>query len=278
MGKKTKTPDTPDYGAIAGQQQKLSQDAWQSNLNANRANQRNSMGSTSWEQGPNGEWSQNTQLNAPQQAIFDSQQAGQQQIADLSHGLIGNIGSNKIDFSRAPAMPKVGGYDQRMIDTINKLNAPGLAQARGSKEAQLAAMGMATGSGQAWNNEQRNLSDSEDRSRMQATLAGIDQGNTAFTQGSQLHQQGVSDIAGQEQANMQKLSGLMGLGQQVGTPQFNDYYQGQGYQVADMTGAAQNRYKADLNRTNAKNADKAATGQTIASGVGMAAAAAAMMF
>jgi len=274
MGKSTKTPDAPDYGAIAGKQQKLSQDAWAANLLANRANQKNSTGSTSWEQDEDGNWTQNTQLNAPQQGIFDSQQGAQQKLADLSQGLIGNVGNKKIDFSRAPAMPTVGGYDQRMIDTINKLNAPGLAQARGSKEAQLAAMGMGTGSGQAWNNEQRNLNDSEDRSRMQATLAGIGQGNTAFTQGSQLHQQGVSDITGQEQANMQKLGGIMGLGQQVGTPQFNDYYQGQGYQVADMTGAAQSSQKAELAKTNAKNADKAAKGSAIATGVGVAAAAA----
>lgn len=279
MGKKSKTPPTPDYSAIAGQQQKLGQQAWGANLQANRVSQNNPMGSTSWEQDPTtGKWTQNTSFNAPQQKIFEQQQANQQQIADLSSGLIGNVGSNKIDFSGAPKMPEVGGYNQQVIDTINKLNAPGLQQARAAKEAQLAAMGLGTASGQAWNNEQRNLSDAEDRARMQATLAGIQQGNTAFGQGMQLHQQGIEDITGQEKANMQKMAGLMGVGQQMGIPQFNDYYTSQPYQVADLTGAAQNKYQADLNTTNAKNADKAATGSTIATGVGMAAAAAAMMF
>ena len=279
MGKKSKTPATPDYSAIAGQQQKLGQQAWGANLQANRVSQNNPMGSTSWEQDPTtGKWTQNTSFNAPQQNIFEQQQANQQQIADLSSGLIGNVGSNKIDFSGAPKMPEVGGYNQQVIDTINKLNAPGLQQARSAKEAQLTAMGLGTASGQAWNNEQRNLSDSEERARMQATLEGINQGNTEFGQGMQLHQQGIEDITGQEKANMQKMAGLMGVGQQMGIPQFNDYYQSQPYQVADLTGAAQNKYQADLNTTNAKNADKASTGSTIATGVGMAAAAAAMMF
>lgn len=279
MGKKTKTPPTPDYGAIAGQQQKLGQQAWAANMSANRANQNNPMGSTSWEQDPiTGKWTQNTSFNAPQQDIFNKQQSNQQQIADLSTGLIGNVGNNKIDFSGAPKMPTVGGYNQQVIDTINALNAPGLKQARDAKEAQLAAMGLGTASGQAWNNEQRNLNDAEERARMQATLEGINQGNTEFNQGMQTHQQGISDIAEQEKANMQKLGGMMGLGQQMGIPQFNDYYQSQPYQVADLTGAAQNTYQADLNRTNAKNADKASTSSTIGTGIGMAAAAAAMMF
>ena len=279
MGKKTKTPEAPDYAAIAGQQQKLGQQAWGANLSANRVAQNNPMGSTSWKQDPvAGEWTQNTSFNEPQAKIFNQQQENQQQWADLSQGLIRNVGNNKIDFSGAPKMPTIGGYNQTVIDTMNKLNAPGLAQARAAKEAQLAAMGLGTSSGQAWDNAQRDIGDNENRSRLASTIAGIEQGNTEFNQGMQAHQQGISDITGQEQANMMKLTGMMGLGQQMGIPQFNDYYQSQPYQVADLTGAAKDKYQANLNTTNAKNADKAATGSTIASGVGMAAAAAAMMF
>jgi len=280
MGKHTEVPTAPNYTNIAKQQQQLSQDAWDKNLTANRANQNNPFGSLTWAKGPDGQWTQNTTLSAGQQGIFDAQQQNQQGLANLGNTLRGNIGTGAIDFSGAPAMPTVGGYNREVIDTMNQLQAPGLMQARGSKEAQLAAMGLGTGSGRAWENEQRNIGDNENRSRLNSVLAGYNQGNTEFGQGMQAHQQGVSDILGQNQANVGKLSAIMGMQQSAGNPQFANYYQGNPYQVADLMGAAQNQYQARLDASNAHNADSAATGSTLGSlaGAGMMGLAVAGLF
>ena len=281
MGKPTEVPAAPNYTNIAKQQQQLSQDAWNQNLTANRANQTNPFGSLTWSKDPTtGQWTQNTTLSAGQQGIFDSQQQNQQGLADMANTLRGNIDTGKIDFSGAPAMPTVGGYNKEIIDTMNSLQAPGLMQARNSKEAQLAAMGLGTGSGRAWDNSQRDIGDNENRSRLNSVLAGYNQGNTEFGQGMQAHQQGISDILGQNQANVGKLASIMGMNPQVGTPQFSNYFQGNPYQVADLTGAAMNQYQAGLDASNARNADNAAMNKTMgsAAGAGMMALAAAGMF
>ena len=51
------------------------------------------------------------------------------------------------------------------------------------------------------------LGDQTNRFGMEAAQCGIAQGNTMFGQQNQLHQQGVSDILQQSQANLGQLSG-----------------------------------------------------------------------
>ena len=294
MSKKTKTPEAPNYAGLAQQQAEQAKGAWNAQLQANRPNQTNQFGSLTWEQDPTtGEWTQSTQLNQPQQDIFNQQQANQQQIANTGGGLLGGFDASQVDLSGASkmpgvvdysslgAMPQVGQYNQQATDLYNQLAAPQLQRQRAAKEAQMAAMGLGMGSGQAYNTQQELLNDSENRSALQAAQAGIQQGNTMFGQGMQgyqqgvqnlnnqfqqgmgLHQQGVQDILAQKQANLGQLSGIMGLGQAMGVPQFNQFGQAGAYQTPDLMGAAQNQYGANLDKTNAANADKANTMKTV---------------
>lgn len=256
MGKKSKVPKAPDYSAIAAKQTAANKNAWQENLNANRANQNTAFGSTTWEQDESGNWTQNTSL-APEYEAIRKQQAGiQGDLAGKQSEMLGGLDTSQIDLGGAPAMPTVGGYNQQVIDTLRQLQSPELARSRSNKEAKLAAMGLGTGSGQAWNTEQGNISDAENRADLNAIMAGIEQGNTEFGQGMDLHQQGVSDILGERAANLGQLSGLMGLGQNVTNPTFDDYYTSGAYQTGDQMQAQQAAYNAALNKTNASNADK----------------------
>jgi hypothetical protein len=258
MGKGTETPAAPDLMGLAKKQQKLSEAAWNANNQNNRVNQTNPYGSLTWGKDANGNPVQNMQLSDNQQNIFNSQEQNQQGLADMTNQLRNNVGTDKIDLGGAPGMPTVGGYNQDVINTMNSLQQPGLQQARSSKEAQMAAMGLGTGSGRAWENEQRGLGDNENRSRLNSVLAGYTQGNTEFGQGMQAHQQGVSDILEQQKANTGKLGTIMGMQQQAGNPQFADYYKSNPYQVADLVGAAQGQYQMGLDKTNARNADSSA--------------------
>ena len=71
-----------------------------------------------------------------------------------------------------------------------------------------------------------------------------------------IHNQGTKDITAELGANLGQLQGLLGLGQQVGTPQFENFYTSGQYNVPDLMGAASKNYDAQLNTTNAANADK----------------------
>lgn len=255
MGKKSKTPEAPNYTAIAQQQQQLGQQAWGDALNANRPNQSNQFGNLTWEQDPTtGQWTQTSTLNQQQQDIFNSQQGNQQALADATGNALRGFDTGQVDFSGLGAMPQVGGYNQQAIDTYRQLQAPQLQQQRGAAEAKLAAMGLNTGSGKAWENAQRAIGTNENQADLQAIQAGIGQGNTEYQQAMAGRQQGVNEILGQKQANLGQLSGLFGVGQAMGVPQFNSFQGVQPYNVADLTGAAQNQYQSQLDQYNAKKA------------------------
>jgi len=275
MGKKSKTPEAPNYSALAQQQGALNQQAWGQALSANRPTQVNAAGSQSWSQDPTtGAWTQTNTLNQPQQDIFNAQQANQATLAGKVGGMMGGLDTSQIDLSKAPGMPTVGGYNQQVIDTMNQLQAPQLERQRKAKEAQMAAMGLGLGSGQAYNAQQDVLNQSENDAGLKSILAGIQQGNTQFGQGMQLHQQGVQDILNQRAGNLGQLSGLMGLTQQQGpNAAFNPFQDAGTYQPANMMGAAQNQYNASLDKSNAANADKASNAQAVGTVVGIAAVA-----
>ena len=257
MGKKggAKMP-TYDAAAATGAQSAANQEAWQKNLQASRSNQSNPMGSMTWEQDPvTGQWTQNIKFNDQQQSNFNQQQANQGQLAGMMGSALGGYDTSQVDLSGAPAMPTVGGYNEQAIATMRALQAPQLAQQRAAQDAKLAAMGLNTGSGQAWMNAQRAIGTNENNADMQAILAGIQQGNTEFGQGMQAHNAGVQDILNQKQANLGQLSGLMGLTQSLTSPQFSNYTTPQLGTVNAMD-AYNKQYDSQLAQANAKNASK----------------------
>jgi hypothetical protein len=265
MGNSSKKPNAPNLQAIAQQQAAQgAQNAQQKTL-ADRPNQIGPTGSVTWQQGPGGQWTQNVSLSPEQQQLFNAQQGNQQTLAGLTGEQLGGFDTGQVDFSGAPAMPTVGGYDQRAIDTIRALQAPDLARRREAENARLAAMGMGTGSGQAWENAQRAIGDVESRADMNAILQGIQQGNTMFGQGLAARQQGVGETLQQQQANLGKLSGLMGLGRQVsGAPTLPGFMAAAQAPTADLMSAAQNQYKADIGRYNIDRAEAMAPWQMAA--------------
>jgi hypothetical protein len=264
MGKKTETPEAPDYTGIANQQSQLSQQSWADQLRANRPTQTNQFGSSTWSQDPTtGQWTQSTQLNQPQQDIFNQQQYNQQQLADIGGELTGGYDASQVDLSGAPAMGQVGQFNQQATDLYRQLGQPDLDRAQAARKADLAARGISDLNSGAGANLMAQLGDQTNRFGMEAAQRGITQGNTMFGQQNQLHQQGVSDILNQKQANINQMQGLFGLGQQMGVPQFDNFTAAGSYQTPDLMGAANQGYQANMDETNAGNADKANTMKTV---------------
>lgn len=134
------------------------------------------------------------------------------------------------DYSQLGNMPQIGQYNQQATDLYNQLAQPGLDRQRSAKEAQMAAMGLSLGSGRAWNNEQFNLNDSEDRSGMMGAQAGIQQGNTMFGQGMDIYKQGVQNLNTQFNQGM----GLRQQGVSELNSQFNQGMQGRQQGVSEL--------------------------------------------
>lgn len=273
MGKKTKTPDPTDLTVALPMQDKLNQQAFNQNLNTNRVNQSNPYGNLTWQQDANGNWTQSVAFNPQQQEIFNQQQQNQGLLGGLAGSALGGYDTSQVDFSKLGAMPEIGQYNQQATDLYNKLAQPQLDRQRAAKEAQLAAMGLNLGSGQAYNTQQDLLNDAANRSAMMAAQAGIQQGNTMFGQGMQLRQQGANEMLAQKSANLGQLSGLMGLQQNLGTPQFSNYNQVQA-PTLDLMGALNNNYNQQMNATNAQNADNANKNQAMGTAASIAATAA----
>lgn len=253
---KPKTPKAPNYTNLANQQANLASQQWQKELTAGRPNQVGPTGSIQWGKDPKtGEWTQTTALGAPQQDIYNQQLESQKRLSGMFGDFAGNMDMSQLDFSGAPAMPEVGGYNQQAIDTVRALQAPDLERRRASKEAQLAAMGMGTGSGQAWNTEQQNIGDVENRADLEAILAGIQQGNTMFGQGLQSREQAITEALRQRAGNL----GTLGtLGELQGDVLMPEYTAGglpstATGAVPNLIGAAGQQYGAAMDKYNAKN-------------------------
>ena len=274
MGKKSKTqtPTPMDTTAVGAQQAAQNQSVWEQNLNAARPNQSNVYGNLTWQQDPTtGQWMQNVGLSDTQQGLFGG-------LSSAAQNALNNYDTSQVDFSSLGAMPQVGGYNQQAIDTMRALQAPQLAQNRASQDARLAAMGLNTGSGRAWENAQRVIGTNENQADMQAIMAGINQGNTEYQQALAGRQQGANEILAQKQANLGQLSGLMGLQQSAGQVPFQSIGATPQLGNVDYTQLANQAYQQQLNQTNAANADKAASNQAKQQAIGTAVSIAAMAF
>jgi hypothetical protein len=264
MGKNSETPPKEDNTRNAMLQGQMSKSAWEDQLRANRPTEVNQFGSSTWSQDPTtGQWTHTTQLNQPQQDIFNQQQANQQQIANMGGGMLSGFDTSQVDLSGAPAMGQVGQFNQQATDLYRQLGQPDLDRAQAARRAAMAARGISDVTSAAGTNLEQQLADQTNRFGMEAAQRGIAQGNTMFGQQNQLHTQGVSDILNQKQANINQIQGLFGLGQQMGVPQFNQFNQAGAYQIPDLVGAANQNYQQNLDQTNAANADKANTAQTV---------------
>ncbi|MDM0057349.1 hypothetical protein [Variovorax fucosicus] len=266
----------PDFSSLAVQQGQINQQAANQQTLANRPNQSNQYGSLNWTQGPDGQWTQQQLLNAPQQNLFNTATWGQQNIANgVAQGVNANglsdWGSSNVT-SGVSTMPDGSfGASQQVIDAVKGLQQPGLAASRDAERTRLAAMGITLGS-DASNTSERNLSSAQSDADMKAILAGTQEYGNVFNRQLAQRQQGVdeniksSNLAtalrqaqGNERLNMNSAN-ISSLGALQGVKD------GTGGKFQPFTGATalppSNQYGAALDTYNAalaqQNADRAA--------------------
>lgn len=124
-------------------------------LTQNRVDQTSDFGSIDWQQDPTtGAWSQKSSLAPELQGSLSA-------LRDKYGEMIGGMESG---FN----------VNNDVMQAYRALQQPGLETARNKENARLAAMGLGTGSGQAWGLAQDTLNRSENDAEQKAILAGFD--------------------------------------------------------------------------------------------------------
>lgn len=245
---KSKTPAAPDYTGAAEATAAGNLEAAKYATVANRANQYTPYGSLTWQRGATDfdPWTQRINLTPEGQSLLDQSNRTSQNLANLQD----------TSSARVAAQQAAGWGDDKLVqspfnpgetaqDAIMRRMQPQLDRSRNSAETRLANQGIQQGS-EAWRNAQDDIGRQENDAYSQAALQGI-------SAGQQARQQGIQE---QQYFNTRDLNALNALrtGSQVTNPTFGGYAQQATTQGADMMGAANMQYNAELGATNAKNA------------------------
>lgn len=267
MGGKAKTPEAPDYTALAYTQSDLDAQANEAATKANRITQSNPFGTLSYAQDPTtGAWSQNMSLDPASQGQLD-------QMRGITSSMIGNVNTNPIDLSGAPDMGEAGfGAVQQVQDQMRQLIQPDLDRRRQSQEAQMIAQGVGGNTGnEAWDRTQQQLGRNENDAYLQSLMPAMQEYGNVYNRQNQNRNQWLDEQKYVRQQSMDEMMNMLRGQQYITSPGFDPVPQQAGSRAADVLGAGQQQYGAAMDAANAKNANRSATMGTIGSVAGAAA-------
>lgn len=208
-------PAPPNFQNLAQQQAGAQNEQLAQQTQANRPNQSNPYSTSSWEQGPNGQWSQHTAFSGP---LAGASAALGQQAA-------GAMGS-PLNFGGVPGLTSGGdARDQAISAAYGQASSrldPQFSQKRQALSTQLLNQGLQPGS-TAYDRAMGNLGMQENDAYSQAMANAIGQGTSAgnalFQQSLQGRQQGINETMQQREQPLNDMLRMMGLTQQQGFSQ-----------------------------------------------------------
>jgi hypothetical protein len=245
------TPAAPDYRGAAEATAAGNLAAAKYATVANRANQFNPYGSLTWEKGATDydPWTQRVNFTPQGQQLFDLQ--NQQDLAyaqaaskgfEATRGIFENP---NIDKSTLPAAPINAGMtaQQAMMSRLQ----PTLERNEEALRARLANQGIGLGS-TAYGREMNLQGQQANDMYLQSAMQGINLD-------AQARERALNEAYTAQSRPLDLINSLR-TGSQVKNPQFNSYAQQATTQGADLMGAAQQQYAANLDVVNAQNAQK----------------------
>lgn len=273
-GGKGNAPATPDYVGAANATAAGNKEAAIAAQIGNMVNQYTPQGSVEYEQ--TGElmgtptWKQTVKLSPEQQAMYDQNQAVNQQLGNVAQQGVGYVQEalNKpLSFDEMQALQAPGAIQQQASDAAYQ-NAtryldPQFQRQQASLENQLANQGITRGS-EAWQNAMQESGAAKEQAyaqaRNQAYAQGLQGAGQAYQQGMGTRQQQISE-AQTLQNNPINMLNAVRTGQQMGVTQQPNVGTSSPGQLAttagpDILGATQAQYNAQLG---AYNADQAAS-------------------
>jgi hypothetical protein len=251
MGKSASAPPPPDYSAAAKETAEGNLDAARANIAANRVNQYTPYGSLEYKiagADPYGNptWSATQSLSPVQQQLLDYQNQsslGLGQLAGKGLGYVGKMLDTPFDISQ---LPKTGiDPSQSYQDAYMQRLQPQIQQSREALNVDLANRGIPIGS-EAYKRAIASQSQRENDLLLGATTTG-------FGVGQQARQQGLQEQAYLRNEPLNTLNAVR-TGSQVQGPTFVNPAMQANTAGADILGATQMGYNAQLGASNAQNA------------------------
>jgi hypothetical protein len=222
--------DSPAFSSSSYHLDSSPRSAWRSNMTTPNAPTREQFMT-----GNQDKWSSTMTLNPEVQKILDQTLSGQQQ----GYSELQNYLKNIQDTSRIPgAVVNPGQTAQQAI--MARLN-PSFQTREEDLRTRLYNQGVRPGT-EAWDNEYRNFGQERNDAFSQAALQGIN-----------LDEQARARALQEQSLPMNAIQAYLN-NTQVQSPQFTDYAQQAQTQGADLMGAAQGTYGAQMNAANAQNA------------------------
>lgn len=272
MGKDAPAP--PDYRGAAEETAASDLAMLELQTQANRPTQNTPWGTSTWEQGEGGDWTQNVSLNPEQQRALNAQLGMQTGRSEMASGMMGRVGEefgDVMDWSQFQELagPVQGGsgYNEQAGEALygratSRLD-PRFSQRREQSEAALRNQGLRPGD-EAYDTAMANLGREETDAYQQAGFgadigagaeAGRMQGQDLQAAGyqNQLRQQQMSEEMQRRGFSLNEINAIM-TGQQVGMPSMPGFNQAGRSQGVDYTGAATQGYNAEMDAFSADQA------------------------
>ena len=251
MGKSASAPPPPDYAGAAKETAQGNLDAARANIAANRVNQETPYGSLNYSMSGedkygNPMWSAKQTLAPDQQKLLDIQNQlsiGTGELGQQGLGYVQNMISQPFDTSKLVST----GFDpsQSYQDAYMQRLKPQIEQGREALSTQLANSGIPVGS-EAYKRAMMTQGQKENDLLAAATTQG-------FGVGQQARQQGFNELAYQRNEPINTLNAVRS-GAQVQSPSFVNPAMQANTAGADLLGASQMGYNAQLGASNAQNA------------------------
>lgn len=231
-------PAPPDYMGLAQQQAQASQQATNQQTQANRPNQYTPNASSTWQQGPDGQWSQQLGFSGP---LAGANSALQQQAANslstpFSLSSLGTLGTG--DDARNQAIE--GAYSQ----ATSRLD-PAFQQRENAMRTRLLNQGLQEGSAaykRAMGQFGQERNDAYTSAMNMAIGQGTAAGDSAFRNNLASRQQGLEELLRQRSQPLAELQGMQNLMQMPSFNQAGRAETPQLLQAGGMQDAADNRF------------------------------------
>jgi hypothetical protein len=199
-------------------------------------------------------------LSPEQQGLYDQQVKTQGLLGGLAQqgatSLQGVVGK-PVDFSGSPARPDPGQMYQQAVAAMMQRPTADYNRAVDQSKSDLASAGIPVGS-QAYNTQQDLLGRQLTDAQTQASLAGINAGNTFFNQGQAARSAANAENLTQRQTPLNEITALLS-GSQVSNPfTMPGYAQNTQVQAAPLYNAAQQTGQYGTDVYNAKQAQQSA--------------------
>lgn len=249
MGKSSSAPPPPDYAGAAQATAAGNAEAARIAAKANRVSQYTPYGNLIYTSGVGGDpdqWKSEVQLSPAQQQLLEQQNQTSLGLAGLQNkGLsyVQNMLDKPFDTSQLPAQMVNPG--QTAQEAIMARLDPTFTRRQSQLETQLANQGIARGT-EAFTAAQTDLDRARNDAYTQAALQGMGIGQQA-------RQQALQEQAYLRNEPLNTLNAVR-TGAQVTTPQFQNAPQQATTQGADLLGATQAQYGAQLGGYNAQQA------------------------